>query len=47
MLVIQVGWTKAKVAVFDPKTNALTTYGWIELESIKGLTLHKYDWNKR
>tara|TARA_Y100000310_G_scaffold293028_1_gene322303 strand:+ start:5042 stop:5191 length:150 start_codon:yes stop_codon:yes gene_type:complete len=42
MLIEDMKWGKASVAIYDKETNSLIHYGWVDVPV--GWTLHKYDW---
>lgn len=49
-MVIIEGEGRIKVAIYDPETNGLIEFGWVDLGSTynqyHGWTLMKYDWQK-
>ena len=44
MLIEEVSWGKASVAIYSSERNGMIHYGWIEIPV--GWTLHKFDWEK-
>ncbi len=44
MLIEEVSWGKASVAIYSKKSNSLIHYGWIKIPV--GWTLHKFDWER-
>ncbi len=45
MLITDSGWKGLRVAIYSKAENKLIDYGWINVPI--GLTLIKYDWEKR
>ncbi len=44
MLIEEVSWNKASVAIYHKETNRMIHYGWVDIEP--GLTLREFDWEK-
>lgn len=44
MLIEEVSWGKASVAIYSKERNGLIHYGWVDIPV--GWTLHKFDWER-
>ena len=44
MLIEEVSWGKASVAIYSKERKGLIHYGWVKVPV--GWTLHKFDWEK-
>lgn len=42
MLIEEVSWGRASVAIYHRETNRMIHYGWVKIEP--GFTLREYDW---